>query len=174
MDNQILIKATELLSYLFSFEKINELADPIKDELENGQIIPIINPQEEFFTFCHEITIYRRIENLTIELAILLRRLFETSGRDINELVKYKNPGNIYRTGKPINFKQALNKIIHSIKIIYEVKEGESNPSCTYLYGKDVKFTGNLYVDTDGEPSEYIINMIEVCLNALILSSIDF
>lgn len=171
MESQILIKATELLSYIQSFGKINKLAEPIKEELENGQIIPIHYEPDEYYSFCHGIIIYGRMENLTIELAILLRRLCETSYKNIDEIVKYKTPGRVFKTGKSQTFKQVLNKIIHSIAIQYEVNDGE-NSTFSYLYGQDISFTGNMYVQTDGK-SQYIINMVEVCLNAFVLSSID-
>ena len=41
MKSQILVKSIELLSYIFSFDKINQLAFPIIEDLENGDIIPI-------------------------------------------------------------------------------------------------------------------------------------
>lgn len=173
MTSQILLKATELLSYILSFGKMNQLAEPIKEELENGQIIPIRYEPEEYYSFCHGIEIYKRMENLTIELSILLRRLYETSYRDINNIVKYRTPGIIYNTGNTQNFRQVLNKIVHSINIQYEVQDGDNEPCFEYLYGENVKLTGNLYVRTDGEPSQYLINMIEVCINAFVLSSID-
>lgn len=173
MKSQILVKSIELLSYIFSFDKINQLAFPIIEDLENGDIIPIRSELDEYYTFNHGVEIYNRMENLTIELAILLRRLYETSGREINDIVKFKTPGQILKTGKSQTLKQALNKIIHSVEIKYEVQTENNVSYFDYLYDKNLKFTGNLFVRTEDEPYQYIINMKEVCLNAFILSSIE-
>lgn len=172
--NIISSKALKLLQNIKSLEKINKILLPLNEDFKKDE------PYEYFKIKDYYPHIYEESICLLIELSIMLRKkseLFEKYGMSIYKKVKYSNTAKYMLSNKDISFLEALSKIIHAYKIVFQMKDKHNSIGYGYEIDRNCSFTGKAIIEgkeKDGSVFQVLIDVEKICVNAFMLGADEY